>query len=63
MQPTPTDSLADLQIRHSIPYSFNETNTLVTQATAFLFGMDVGRAQSTMRCPDQHVVGPQRFAC
>jgi hypothetical protein len=44
MQPTPTDSLSYFEIRHSVPYSFNKANALVTQAASFLFGMNVGRA-------------------
>ena len=61
MEPTPTDSLADLQVRHSIAYSLNKTNTFVAQTAACLFGMDVGCAKSTMCCSDQHVVGAQSF--
>ena len=41
MEPTPTDSLADLQVRHSIAYSLNKTNTFVAQTAACLFGMEL----------------------
>jgi hypothetical protein len=44
MQPTPTDSLADFEVGHSVPYSLNEANTFMAQTAAFLFGMKVGCA-------------------